>query len=396
VVVESEHFAGANIWGFHDLKTTTDAQGRFRLAGMPKGRGNQIIAIPNDDQPFFMQQVDVPDSPGLAPVSLEIALHPGIWIEGRITEKETGQPVPKAWVFYMPFLDNPFAQATPEFGKDGNVPAGFAVQDRYQTRADGSYRTVGLPGRAIVGVQAHNKAYRQAAGSESIKGMDRHGQFPTYHNPVPPSRFFPTAMKEINPNVGTESLHLDFALDFGATVRLRVVDPQGRPVAGLKLAGRAQRGRHEWDVKLPAEFSVVNLGPDEDRMVMARNEERKLGKLVHVRAGDDTKGPVVVALEPLATIVGRVADAEGHPVPAATIRTDPLPSGSFMLSLGQEVATGQDGKFLIPNVPAGCNYQLIVESEMLTPKKQRVAFYNPAKVRPGETTDVGEIRFKRD
>src|SRR5262249_13886374 len=118
VVVQSEHFAGANIWGFRDLKATSDAQGRFRLVRLPKGRGNDMIAIPTDDPPYFRQQVSAPDPPGLAPVSVEIALHRGIWIEGKVTEKETGQPVPKAWLHYFPFLDNAFAQATPEFGND--------------------------------------------------------------------------------------------------------------------------------------------------------------------------------------------------------------------------------------------------------------------------------------
>ncbi len=394
VTVESEHFAGANISGFHDVKATTDDQGHFRLVGLPKGRGNQIVAIPNDDQPYFMQEVSVPDPPGIAPVSVEIGLHRGIWIEGKVTEKETGQPVPKAWLSYMPFMDNTFAQATPEFGKNRTMMAGFDVQDRYQTRADGTYRLVGLPGRAIVGVTAHNKSYRQGAGSETIQGMDNHGHFPTYFNPVPPGKYWPTSMKEINPTEDTKTVHLDLQVDSGATVRLRVVDPQGKPVSGLKADGRAQRGRREWDAQHGAELNVINLAPGEERRVLVRNEERKLGKAVLVRAGDDKNGPVVVTLEPLATIVGRVADVDGNPVLAATIRTDPVPGGSYSLSLGH-VSTGTDGKFVVPDVPVGCNYDLVVESGR-TSKQRRVAFHQNAVVRPGETTDVGEIRFKGD
>ena len=50
--------------------------------------------------------------------------------------------------------------------------------------------------------------------------------------------------------------------------------------------------------------------PDEERIVLLRHEGRKLGKVVRIKQGDDAKGPVVVKLAPLATITGRVVDAD--------------------------------------------------------------------------------------
>ena len=115
VEVWSYSFAGSNFVGITSLKTRTDAEGRFRLAGLPKGRGNKLLIVPNDDQPYFMQELAVPDPPGLGAVPVEIGLHKGIWIEGKLTDKETGAPVAGAWLHYLPFLENKFAQATPEF-----------------------------------------------------------------------------------------------------------------------------------------------------------------------------------------------------------------------------------------------------------------------------------------
>jgi len=394
VELVSDHFAGAVMHGIRDLKTTTDGQGRFRLVGLPKGSGNALTALPNNDQPYFLQPVPVPDPPGMAPVQVEIALHEGIWIEGKVTDKATGQPVTGAWLHYFPFLENPFAQATPEFDRNGNGP-GATHQDRYQTKSDGTYRLLGLAGRAIVGVLSHSeKPYLMGDGAAGIKGMNQHGHFETWRNPVNPGKYWPTSMKEINPTAATKVVHLDFQLDSGAKVRVRVVDLQGKSVTGLKLAGRTQRGRHEFDVKPEAEFDVVTLASGEDRMVLVQHEERKLGKVVHVKPGDDKNGPVTVTLEPLATIVGRVADVDGNPVSGATIRTDPLPGGDFSLSLGQ-VVSGTEGRFVVPDVPIGCKYSLVVESGFAA-KHRRVAFSENATVRPGESTDVGEIRFKRD
>ncbi len=394
VLVRSEHFAGAVMHGIRDLKTTTDAQGRFRLAGFSKGRGNQVLIVPNDDQPYFLKNYDVPDPPGIAPVAVNIGLDKGIWIEGKVTDQETGKPVSGAWMHYLPFLENKFAQATSVFDKNGNTN-GVTYQDRYQTNPDGTYRLVGLPGRAIVGVVSHSdKPYLQGAGSESIKGMNQHGDFPTYRNPVDPGKLWPTSMKEINPPEGTKAIHVDLELIPGAKVRVRVVDPQGQPVTGLKLGGRTQRGRHEWKVKHGAEFDVVTLAPGEDRMVLVIQEERKLGKIFHAKPGDDANGPVTVTLEPLATIAGRVTDVDGNPVSGATIRTDPQPGGDFSLSLAGWLTSDATGKFVRRDVPTGCKYSLVVESGMAA-KDRRVAFKD-ATVRPGETIDVGDIRFKND
>ncbi len=395
VGIWSNTFAGSDFIGTKDLKTTTDEQGRFRLVGLPKGRGNAIIVVPNDDQPYFMQVLTVPDAPGIAPLFVEIALHKGIFIEGKVTDEVNGQPIPKAWMEYFPFLENKYARATPGFEKDGHVPAASSVQDRYQTKSDGTYRMVGLPGRAIIGVVVYSeKPYLQGAGSELIQGMDKHGKFPTYRNPVGPSKLFPASMKEINPPEGTQVAHLDLELFSGAKVRVRVVDPQGRPVTGVQAAGRSGRDGHDREPQKAAEFDVVTLAPLEDRMVLVRHEEQKLGKVIHVHEGDDKKGPVVVAVEPLAALTGRILDPDGNSVSGAWIRTDPLPGGDFSLSLSR-VASDKEGKFVVPDVPIGCKYTLVVESG-IAPKGRRVAFIENASVRPGETTDVGDIRFKND
>ena len=384
VGVWSYRFAGSNFVGTRSLKTRTDAEGRFRLAGFPKGHGNELLIVPNDDQPYFMQDVPVPDPPGIGAVPVEVGLHRGIWIEGKITDKQTGAPIVGAWLHYLPFLDNPFAQAT-------LLRPGFGYQDRYQSKANGSYRLVGLPGRAIVGAAVWNKPYRRGAGSESIKGMDKNGHFATVSNPVMASRHFPDSMKEINPAEGTDTVHLDLSLDPGAKVQLRVVDPQGKPVPGVKTGGLRNRGRYEIEPEAQAEIDVVTLGPGEDRMVWLVHEERKLGRVIHAKEGDDKNGPVIVTLEPSATITGRIVDPDGNPVSGARIRTGLKPGGDFSLSL-PEIASGSDGRFTVPNVPMGSEYSLAAVSSAKITRRQVV--FKDAAVRPGEVTDVGDIKLK--
>src|SRR5262249_44552203 len=160
--------------GTMSLQTKSDKQGRFRLAGMPKGAGNIIIFVPNDEQPYLMQELDVPDRPGAGPVTVEIALEPGVWIEGKLNEKATGKPVAEAWLHYIPFLANKFAQQHPSFDRNRNTN-GTAFQQRFKTKSDGSFKLVGLPGRAIVGAIVHEKRYLQGVGAEAIEGLNQSG-----------------------------------------------------------------------------------------------------------------------------------------------------------------------------------------------------------------------------
>ena len=238
------------------------------------------------------------------------------------------------------------------------------------------------------------EALYPSAGFDSIFGADHKGIPPTYFNPVYISRFFPNSMKEISPPEEVEVVHLDLELFPGAKVRLRALDSEGNPVAGVTADGRIGRGQDDREPMKAAEFDVVTLAPGEDRMVLVRHVERKLGKFVRVHEGQDKNGPVTVVLEPLATIRGTVVDADGKPVSGATVRSDPWPKtpGGFSLSLGY-VASDQAGKFVVPDVPAGCEYVLYFQQDS-TVKAANQTINREAKVRPGESTDMGEVRFE--
>ena len=68
VEIRSTTFAGSDLIGTMALRVKTDAEGKFRLLGMPKGK-NKLLAVPNDEQPYFLHAIDVPDPPGAGPVA---------------------------------------------------------------------------------------------------------------------------------------------------------------------------------------------------------------------------------------------------------------------------------------------------------------------------------------
>ena len=125
--------------------TTTDAQGRYRLIGLPKGTGNKIRLVPRDDQPYVSVNALVPDSADLGPVTVDFELKPGVWIEGKLTDKLSGAPV-HWYVHYFALATNPNVRDHPGF-EDTTPPSWGA-----ETNQDGSYRVIGLPGPGLIAV----------------------------------------------------------------------------------------------------------------------------------------------------------------------------------------------------------------------------------------------------
>ncbi|HEX5443655.1 MAG TPA: carboxypeptidase regulatory-like domain-containing protein [Pirellulales bacterium] len=384
VTVANENWL-PGVVGTRLVRTTTDTAGRFRLTGLPKMSGIELLAIPNDEQPYFMQESLVSDAPTLEPVTVNFDLHRGIWITGRVTDKATGAPVP-ALVRYFPFLTNEYAQKRlPEFDPDGNVQGG-GFYGRYTTRADGTYRLVGLPGRAIVGAECRSRSYRIGVGAETITGgTNEYGHFPTYRNNLPPSLKWPNTVRAINPPADAESASCDLLFDPGESIKVSVMDTDGKPLAGYKVDGDLPHYGSA-NARDESSFDTMNLGPDETRTLVIRHEPRKLGKVVTMRLDDHPTRAMIVKLEPCATVAGRLLDAEGDPIAAASLRFDVLPHGDFGKSL-EPVGTDKEGRFRRTDVPPGCDYTIYAEGMTIG---FRVVKQNLA-VQPGTTHHLGDV-----
>src|SRR5262249_32601299 len=129
--------------GMDIVRTTTDAKGRYRLVGLPKGVGNKIRLVPPAGQPYLSVHALVPDSPGLNPVTVDVELKRGVWVEGKLTDKATGKPV-QGYVSYFALVGNTNLREYPGF--DGTIPPSWGAA----TKADGAYRVVGLPGPGLI------------------------------------------------------------------------------------------------------------------------------------------------------------------------------------------------------------------------------------------------------
>lgn len=383
VEIWSTQFAGQKISGVHTIKTKTDENGRYRLEGMPKGDGNRVVVVPTD-LPYFTSAVDVPNPPGIEPVELNIELHRGTWVTGRVTDKLTGKGVP-ARMYYIPFPDNQFAHDTPEFVERNHG----AIQDRYRTAEDGTYRVVVLPGRGVVAADAIMDAYPGGQGYEQIPELRDRNSFMKFGG-VPPSPKFPTAVKELTIDENDLETACDFALESGRSLTLSVVDPEGLPLQGVSVSGT--REVHDTQRQMPdANFEIIAMRDAETRTVLLRHEERRLGKALHVTANEGVQKSITVQLEPLATVTGQLVGAAGEPVRGVHLRIDVDGEDGFGKNL-RSTATDKEGRFHHDEFLPGLAYNILAEGADV----EFAVVARKLEVQPGETVDLGTIDITID
>jgi RNA polymerase sigma factor (sigma-70 family) len=373
VTVRSHRVAGAfDLNGL--VRTATDREGRYRLVGLPKGPGNALIAeayghMPQaGDLPYLAAIREVGDTPGLEPVTADVALKRGVWVKGRVIDKATGKPV-RGGFDYFCFPDNPGATELPLLGR---IPADW-------TQKDGSFRIVALPGRGLVAVRADRDEYRMGVGADRIKGPREGVILETYPYRLYPGNFH--QIVEVSPRPGDESIACDVVLDPGRTLKGTVLGPDGKPLAGARVAGLRPLGYWEAQPLKEAEFTLRGLSPGERRRLQMVHEGKKLAGWLEVRG--DEKGPVHVRLEPWGSVTGRLVTPDGVPMTNVSIGLGSLPS----------VQAGKDGKFRIEGLAPGLKYNLRVTKESYLLESSGKGIENLT-TRPGETKDLGDVEVK--
>ncbi len=370
VRIASNRTAEFPVYGFNGIETTTDEHGRYRLIGLPKGRGNHVIAIPAKGQPYLAAGVEIVDTPGIGPVSLDIGLKRGIVIEGRVIDKATGEPL-KAYVAYNAYEDNPNLSEAPGFTE-------ARVWGQYQTEADGSFRLVGLPGRGLIA------AMYIGGGKQYLTGVGLPNAISRIDNlPVVPDGSLGhfNALSEVNVPNGAMAFHHDLALETGVTRTVRVVDPAGRPLAGARIKFQPQVTNLSTPQQT-SEFQVEALRPDEVRPLVVFHESLKLAGWIDVRA--DEERITDLKLVPWSTLVGRLVDDDG----GARTKVDIL----YGERHDYPVATDTEGRFRV---------------EALVPGKPAKVWVSPMGgflsgtittalvLKPGEVKDLGDVREAR-
>jgi protocatechuate 3,4-dioxygenase beta subunit len=358
---------------FDLVRTTTDAQGRYRLTGMPKRAGNLIAAFPDNDLPYVASHKEVPDSPGLNPVTVDLELRRGVWIEGKITDKVTGQPL-RASLEYFSLYSNPNLKDYPGF--DGTYSfdrLGAAVKE------DGSYRIAGLPGPGLIAVYAPKNHYLRAPYRD-----DEHGTTKSSLSTSPYHISFTSnygALAQVDPAKGVDVVKRDVTLDPGWTFTGTVVGPDGKPLAGAW--GFGVTGEHE--KTKTAEFTVQPFNPRRPHAVLFQHLEK--GLVGVAQPPTENGGSVTVRMGPGAAATGRLVDADGKPRAGVELEVRlRLKENRYWHHYPPEhIKTDREGRFRVEALLPGYEFSL---------KGDKGKVPLGGGLRSGETKDLGDVQLK--
>src|SRR5205807_4245160 len=139
-------------------------------------------------------------------------------------DKDTGKPV-QAMVEYFALRANPHLRDHPGFT--------FLFELKSNTREDGTFRVVGLPGPGVLGVRCSGP-YLLAHERDDEEGT-KEPQLPTAtYSPV--SIEF-CAFAKIDPPENAEPFKRDVFLDPGGTLTGTLLGPDDKPLAGVRTYG---------------------------------------------------------------------------------------------------------------------------------------------------------------
>ncbi len=365
------------------IEARTDAEGRYRLDGLPRAPAYRLFIVPGPGLPYAKATVKAPaESPALEPVAFDFALKRGIVVRGKVRDKVIGRPVRGA-VNYYAFSDNPHIAEFPGFRSSyvANAPI----------KEDGSYEVVALPGRGLIAVRAEQERHRGAVGAERIRGFD------------PKNQMFSTApwfcyvgnynvIAEVDLDPGAEPAPLDLQADPGRSVAIEVVDPSGQPLGGTKVKGKAELFPTAPFDEESANFEIHALDPSQPRRVVITHEGRKLIGSIYLKG--DEAGPITVRLTPWGTVAGRIVDDEGKPRKGVFIgspkgSTNPHPETDDILpesNWNRGIRVGDDGRFRVEGLVPGLRYGATA----------RAGFEALGDLFVGLTTSPGEVKVLGD
>jgi RNA polymerase sigma factor (sigma-70 family) len=365
------------------IAATTDAQGRYRLTGLPKAPAYRLVAEQAEGKPYLRTSFRVPArSPALEPVTFDVALKHGVLIRGRVTDKATGGPAP-GYINAFTFRDNPAIKEFPGYDAYNDV-AYISIHN------DGRYEVVGLPGRNIIACRSEMRRYRGAVGVEKIRGYDpQRMSLDTLPLNCYVNNYHVLAEIDVDPKA--ESATLDLQLDPGQSLTVNAVDPEGKPIGGTKVKGVTDLFSNglEYDQESPT-IEIHALDSSKPRRVIITHVGRKLIGTAFPKG--DEAGPLTVRLQPWGTIIGRVVDDEGQPIKGLEINSieGTFPKRPDVKGILPDVArVGGDGRFRVERLVPGLLYGASASDR----PRLYGELFRDVTVAPGEVKDLGDLKI---
>jgi hypothetical protein len=203
------------------------------------------------------------------------------------------------------------------------------------------------------------------------------------------------ALVPINPGDAETVTLPDIVVTRGRTQHVKVVGPDGKPVAATRLFSNLIRDV-SGEVSSGAEFTFVHPEPGKDEAILIVNQDETAGTLLAVKG--DEPDPISITLQLAGTVTGRLVDEEGRPRPNVPfVVMQDLKTTRFE-RFSVQPPTDTDGRFrirgLIPSVFYNVN---AIKNNSPNYSDRFLGSIGKRRwtVKPGESQDWGDVQVNK-
>jgi beta-lactamase regulating signal transducer with metallopeptidase domain len=378
----------------NSVEGSTDSQGRFRLSPVP---GDQFAfwAVPPDGTPYLIRRLQsIAWTEDDREKQIDVTLPRGVLLRGTVVEADSGAVVAEALVRYVAEQAN-----NPDHADD-------ILPEQTVSGPDGRFEIAVLPGPGRLLVDGPTSQYvLQEIGSQQLSHGHSGGQ-----------REYSHAVREIDPERGSEPAGMKIELQRGSSVTVHLTDEAGETADGVRVISRLNvRPENRYNRFLATasggHFQFSGLADSQLYPVYFLDAEHQRGASAILEAGDQMRQVMLTACgQATATLIDSAGNrlARFRPRMIEMIVTPGVPAYDADAILRGELAadavdlsridrasyepgpqTDEQGRITFPALIPGATYRLTG-----TFGGSRVVV-REFTARPGETISLGEIVIRR-
>ena len=391
-------------WGSDYIRAVTDANGRYRLTGLPVGTENRIGAIVPDGQiayPSLSNRADTSIAAGDADQrEVNFDMTRGVWLSGRITDAESGRGVVGS-IRYFADRSNPNSKL---------LRRGVDERDRLRPDEDGRFRIPAISGKGYLTFLANPtpRGVDYPRATTIIKPDGSEIPTPVIMDTAP---YFITpqnnhVIAEVEPKADDREIEVNLTLSSGKKRTGIVIGPDKKPLKGFRYYGDT-RHFSSWKQVNGTDFTLKDIRANVPRHVYVVDPNRNLAGYAKVLGEADE--PLEINVGPAGRVKGRVVDEDGEPlafrpltslgrsIPAPGKMMDTTPHQPPLFSekfTRGRFETDAEGRFEFSCLLPDTEYRLS------TKPKDDPPYFLPLnvviKVDAGETKDLGDVQVSDD
>jgi hypothetical protein len=271
-------------------------------------------------------------------------------------------------------------------GFDGTI---FMFEDRPDASAkeNGFFRIIGMPGTGLLAIRC--EGHYLPPEWEKI-GIRPSGEGLKLLNTAPYAAYVNhfNTFAPVDVPKDVHAVKRDIELDPGWSFTVTVLGTDGKRLVGARgfdLDGDSSPWSWHGQERT-AEFTVLRFDPRRPREILFQHPEK--GLIGIAQPPKENGGSVTVRMEPGATIVGQLVDANGKPRAGVNlnVRFRPQKESDWERYSPDSIKTDKEGRFRIEALLPGYAFRLSDDKGELPLGEAP---------RSGRTKDLGDVRMKR-